>query len=52
MHALGDVPSPPLVGALSDRSSLASAILVVPAAILVAGLFWTWGALRRPAAVT
>jgi MFS family permease len=46
MHALGDVPSPPLVGALSDRTSLGTAILVVPAAILVAGLLWTWGAAR------
>jgi MFS family permease len=49
MHALGDVPSPPLVGAISDRSSLGTAILLVPAAILVAGAFWTWGALRRTA---
>jgi MFS family permease len=52
MHALGDVPSPPLVGFLSDRSSLGQAILIIPAAILVAGLLWTLGALRseRPAA--
>jgi MFS family permease len=49
MHALGDVPSPPLVGALSDRSSLASAILIVPVAILAAGLTWTWGAARARA---
>jgi MFS family permease len=49
IHALGDVPSPPIVGALSDRSSLGQALLVVPVAIAVAGLFWAWGALRRPA---
>lgn len=49
IHALGDVPSPALVGALSDRTSLGSAILVVPVAIAVAGLLWSWGALRRPA---
>ncbi|MGB8930434.1 MAG: MFS transporter, partial [Anaeromyxobacteraceae bacterium] len=46
MHAIGDVPSPPLVGALSDRTSLGVAILVVPAAILLAGILWTWGATR------
>lgn len=50
IHALGDVPSPALVGALSDRTSLGSAILVVPVAIAAAGLLWTWGALRRPVA--
>jgi len=49
IHALGDVPSPPLIGALSDRSSLATGILLVPVAISVAGALWTWGALRRPA---
>jgi predicted MFS family arabinose efflux permease len=48
IHALGDVPSPPLVGALSDRTSLGTAILLVPAAIAVAGALWLWGATRRP----
>ena len=46
MHAIGDVPSPPLIGALSDRTSLGAAILLVPAAILLAGLLWTFGAVR------
>jgi predicted MFS family arabinose efflux permease len=50
IHALGDVPSPPLVGAISDRTGLATAVLIVPAAIALAGLLWTWGAARRPAA--
>ncbi len=50
IHALGDVPSPPLVGAVSDRTGLATAVLLVPAAIAVAGLLWTWGAARRPRA--
>jgi predicted MFS family arabinose efflux permease len=49
IHALGDVPSPPLVGALSDRSSLGTALLIVPVAIAIAGALWTWGAVRRPA---
>lgn len=46
IHALGDVPSPPLVGVISDRADLGTAMLAVPAAILVAGLLWTWGAVR------
>lgn len=44
MHFLGDIPSPPLIGALSDASSLASGILIVPAAILIAGLIWSYAA--------
>lgn len=44
MHALGDIPSPPLIGVLSDRSSLERGVLVVPAAILVAGLIWSYTA--------
>jgi MFS family permease len=46
MHILGDVPSPPLIGYLSDRSSLARAFLVVPAAVLVSGVIWCWAAWR------
>jgi MFS family permease len=46
MHVLGDVPSPPLIGALSESSDLARALLVVPAAIAVAGAVWTWAAWR------
>ncbi|MGN6187234.1 MAG: spinster family MFS transporter, partial [Thermoanaerobaculia bacterium] len=30
MHALGDIPSPPLIGMLSDASSLERAVLIVP----------------------
>jgi MFS family permease len=46
IHLLGDVPSPWLIGFISDRSSLGRAVLVVPAAILVSGLVWTWAAWR------
>lgn len=46
IHLLGDVPSPPLVGWLADRYSLQSAMLLVPAAVLVAGVVWTLAALR------
>lgn len=44
IHVLGDVPSPPLLGALSDATSLASAVLLVPVAFLAGGAIWTWGA--------
>jgi hypothetical protein len=40
IHLLGDVPSPVLIGYLSDHSSLARAVLIVPVAILIAGLIW------------
>jgi hypothetical protein len=40
IHLLGDVASPPLIGALSDASSLATAVLIVPAAIAVSGALW------------
>jgi MFS transporter, Spinster family, sphingosine-1-phosphate transporter len=44
MHFLGDIPSPPLIGLISDASSLERGILIVPGAILIAGLIWTWAA--------
>lgn len=46
MHVLGDIPSPPLIGALSDSSTLERAFLIVPVAILVAGIIWTFAAWR------
>jgi MFS family permease len=46
IHLLGDVPSPWLIGFISDRSSLGRAVFVVPAAILVAGIIWTYAAWR------
>ena len=45
IHLLGDVPSPPLIGRISDASSLDRAVLLVPVAVLVSGLFWTVEAL-------
>ena len=46
IHLLGDVLSPPLIGFLSDRSSLGRAVLVVPVAVLVSGIIWTYAAWR------
>jgi sugar phosphate permease len=40
IHLLGDIPSPPLIGHLSDASSLAHAVLVVPVAIALGGAIW------------
>jgi sugar phosphate permease len=41
IHVLGDVPSPPLIGKLSDLSNLSSAVLLVPVMVLVGGLIWS-----------
>jgi MFS transporter, Spinster family, sphingosine-1-phosphate transporter len=46
MHLTGDIPSPPLIGALSDASSLERAFLVVPVAVVIAGCIWTYAAWR------
>lgn len=40
IHLLGDVPSPPLIGYLSDVGSLARAVLIVPVAFLAGGIVW------------
>lgn len=44
IHLFGDVPSPPLIGAISDASSLERAVLLVPASVLVSGVIWCWAA--------
>jgi MFS transporter, Spinster family, sphingosine-1-phosphate transporter len=40
IHLIGDVPSPPLIGYLSDAGSLAHAVLLVPLAVAVGGTIW------------
>ena len=40
IHLLGDVPSPTLIGWLSDMSSLGKAVMIVPAAIVISGIIW------------
>jgi MFS family permease len=40
IHLLGDVPSPLLIGRVSDLSSLGEAVLIVPLAVTVAGIVW------------
>jgi len=44
IHALGDVISPPLIGAISDQLSLEQAVKVVPFAVLIGGLVWVFAA--------
>ena len=46
IHLLGDVPSPSLVGVLSDARSLGEAVLIIPLAVLVGGMIWTYAAWR------
>ena len=44
IHLFGDVPSPPLIGALSDATSLGTAFLALPAVIALAGVIWLYAA--------
>jgi MFS transporter, Spinster family, sphingosine-1-phosphate transporter len=44
IHILGDVPSPPAIGAISDATSLQTAVLIVPVVFFFSGLIWTVGA--------
>jgi len=44
IHVLGDAISPLIVGAISDASSLATAMQILPVAVLVGGFVWVWAA--------
>ncbi len=44
IHLLGDAISPYLIGAISDASSLAQAVRIVPLAVVACGLLWVWAA--------
>src|SRR5205814_8516045 len=46
IHALGDVISPLIIGAITDASgqNMNLAFLLVSALILVGGVLWLWGA--------
>jgi MFS family permease len=50
IHVLGDVPSPLIIGALSDASSLEAAVKIVPIAVLIGGFLWIWAARAQAAA--
>lgn len=49
MHFLGDIPSPMLIGALSDASSLERAFLIIPVAVAISGIIWCWAAWKGEA---
>jgi MFS family permease len=45
MHVVGDIPSPPLIGAVSDHyHSLERAFMLVPLSIVIAGVIWMYAA--------
>jgi len=44
IHLLGDVLSPSIIGAVSVLSSLAAAVMVVPAAVAACAALWHWAA--------
>ncbi|MGH8295564.1 MAG: spinster family MFS transporter [Steroidobacteraceae bacterium] len=44
IHLLGDVLSPSIIGALSDLSSLGTAVLIVPGAVAVGAVLWLFAA--------
>jgi hypothetical protein len=46
IHLLGDVPSPSVVGMISDARSLGTAVLIIPVAVFVGGMIWTVAAWR------
>ena len=49
IHLFGDVPSPPLVGAISDATSLQRAFLILPAAFAAGGAIWLYAAWKAEA---
>ena len=44
MHALGDVISPPIIGAISGRWGKPAGFEVVAVFLGIGGLLWLWGA--------
>jgi MFS family permease len=44
IHALGDVISPPVIGAIAEVSSMDVAFVVMSLFMLIGGLLWLWGA--------
>ena len=48
IHLLGDAISPPIIGAVSDLTSLPAAVGLVPATMAVGALVWLWGWRKIP----
>ena len=49
IHALGDIISPPLIGAVADRTSLPFAFLLLSGMIALGGVLWLLGVARLDA---
>jgi fucose permease len=47
IHLLGDCISPLLIGVISDASSLAQGVKIVPVAVVISGLLWFWAAQEK-----
>ena len=52
IHMLGDAISPLLIGAISDASSLAQAVKIVPLAVLASGALWVVAARTQERALS
>jgi MFS family permease len=50
IHLFGDLISPPLIGKISDVSSLRNAMFVLPVALAIGTIVW-WRGSARPAAI-
>lgn len=48
IHLLGDFISPPLIGAISDASTLRTGMWILPVAIAIGSAIWWFGAAIRP----
>jgi MFS family permease len=49
IHLLGDCISPYLIGRLSDAFSLAQAVKIVPAVVVISAALWAWAARSQSA---
>jgi hypothetical protein len=47
IHLFGDLVSPPLIGKISDVSSLRNAMFVLPIALAIGTIVWWRGSARR-----
>jgi hypothetical protein len=48
IHLFGDLVSPPLIGKISDSSSLQNAMFVLPIALAIGTVAWWRGSGKRP----
>jgi MFS family permease len=45
IHLLGDVVSPPIMGAIKDYADLKASFYAVSVTVLIGGILWLWGSL-------